>query len=85
MIVVTGASGFIGSCLIQKFNQEGFNSDVVVVDDFYKDYKDPNLDHKFICDWTHRDFIYSRVQESAWEYKFCVPSRCQNRYFRNQL
>jgi ADP-L-glycero-D-manno-heptose 6-epimerase len=33
MIVVTGASGFIGSCLIGRLNKERFN-DIVAVDDF---------------------------------------------------
>jgi hypothetical protein len=33
MIVVTGASGFIGSCLIGRLNQDRFN-DIVAVDDF---------------------------------------------------
>lgn len=33
MIVVTGAEGFIGSCLVARLNQDGF-SDLVLVDDF---------------------------------------------------
>jgi ADP-L-glycero-D-manno-heptose 6-epimerase len=33
MIVVTGAEGFIGSCLVARLNQDGFN-DLVLVDDF---------------------------------------------------
>ena len=33
MIVITGAAGFIGSCLIKRLNEEGFN-DLVLVDDF---------------------------------------------------
>ena len=33
MIVITGAAGFIGSGLVSKLNQEGFN-DLVLVDDF---------------------------------------------------
>ena len=33
MIVVTGATGFIGSCMVSKLNQENFK-DIVVVDDF---------------------------------------------------
>jgi ADP-L-glycero-D-manno-heptose 6-epimerase len=57
MIVVTGAAGFIGSCLVQKLNLEGYIHDVIVVDDFYKDYKDPNLDNKSIRDWVHRDLF----------------------------
>jgi len=33
MIIITGAAGFIGSCLIQKLNDEGY-FDLVLVDDF---------------------------------------------------
>ena len=33
MILVTGAAGFIGSCLVSKLNQLGFN-DLLLVDDF---------------------------------------------------
>ena len=33
MIVVTGAAGFIGSCLVSKLNTEGY-TDIVLVDDF---------------------------------------------------
>ena len=31
MIVVTGAAGFIGSCLVSKLNHEGFK-DIIIVD-----------------------------------------------------
>lgn len=33
MIIVTGAAGFIGSCLVKKLNQEG-HTDLILVDDF---------------------------------------------------
>jgi ADP-L-glycero-D-manno-heptose 6-epimerase len=33
MIVITGAAGFIGSCLLSRLNKEGF-TDLVIVDDF---------------------------------------------------
>lgn len=45
MIVITGAAGFIGSCLVSKFNAEGV-ADLLLVDDFSKTDKDPNLAHK---------------------------------------
>lgn len=57
MIVVTGAAGFIGSCMVSRLNQEGLLRDVIVVDDFYKDYKDRNLQGKFIREWIHRDIF----------------------------
>src|SRR3989338_7453992 len=43
MIVVTGAAGFIGSCLVKHLNKTGFMQ-IVAVDDFSKTEKDHNLD-----------------------------------------
>lgn len=66
MIVVTGALGFIGSALIAKLNEEGHNFDVMVVDDFYKDHKEYNLNGKFIREWIHRDIfmdIFAKMPE----------------------
>lgn len=43
MIVVTGAAGFIGSCLVRKLNQENFNA-IVAVDKFDDPVKNKNLE-----------------------------------------
>lgn len=45
MIVVTGAAGFIGSCLIGKLNDENFN-DIIAVDHFGDPKKELNLKGK---------------------------------------
>jgi ADP-L-glycero-D-manno-heptose 6-epimerase len=45
VIVVTGAAGFIGSCLVRKLNDEGYR-DLVLVDDFSHPGKAANLDGK---------------------------------------
>jgi len=42
MIIVTGAAGFIGSCLVKKLNKEGINQ-LILVDDFSKEEKSKNL------------------------------------------
>ena len=47
MIIVTGAAGFIGSCLIQKLNELKFRY-IIAVDDFTNDEKNRNLDGKSI-------------------------------------
>src|ERR1051326_4323547 len=54
MIVVTGAAGFIGSCLVGKLNAEGFSS-LVVVDDFSDQEKNKNLLGKAYIQKVHRD------------------------------
>ena len=45
MIIVTGAAGFIGSCLVSKLNQEGFK-DIVLIDDFSDPEKNRNFEGK---------------------------------------
>ncbi len=43
MIVVTGAAGFIGSCLVRRLNQENFNA-IVAVDSFQDAERNKNLE-----------------------------------------
>jgi len=57
MIVVTGSAGFIGSCMVAKLNQEGFN-DVVLVDDFSNPLKNKNFEGKtFTQKVARKEFI----------------------------
>ena len=71
MIIITGAAGFIGSCLTGKLNNQGIK-ELVLVDDFSKQEKAANTAHKAFAvmvdrrelfDWflTHHDsveFVY---------------------------
>ncbi len=54
MIIITGAAGFIGSCLVNKLNNKGFK-DIVIVDDFSNERKNKNLQHKVFQEKVHRD------------------------------
>ena len=54
MIVVTGAAGFIGSCLIKKLNAENFNS-IIAVDKFDQPQKNKNLEGAKIKERVDRD------------------------------
>ena len=63
MIVVTGAYGFLGSCLVTALNEAGFH-EIIVVDDFYKDRKEPNLEGKVIRDWIHRDLLIPWLEKA---------------------
>ncbi|MBI3501438.1 MAG: ADP-glyceromanno-heptose 6-epimerase [Bacteroidetes bacterium] len=63
MIVVTGAAGFIGSCLVSKLNQEGFK-DIVVVDDFSREEKNKNLSGKIVSKNIHRDDFSAWLKEN---------------------
>jgi ADP-L-glycero-D-manno-heptose 6-epimerase len=57
MIVVTGAAGFIGSCLVGKLNSEGYK-DIVIVDDFSKINKTPNLENKIYSQKIERNEFF---------------------------
>ena len=54
MIIVTGAAGFIGSCLVSRLNEEGYK-DIILVDSFENEQKAPNLENKTFTDKIHRN------------------------------
>ncbi|MCF8404848.1 MAG: ADP-glyceromanno-heptose 6-epimerase [Bacteroidales bacterium] len=62
MIIVTGAAGFIGSCLVNKLNNKGF-TDIIVVDDFSDPEKNKNLEHKTYAEQIHRDSFIDWLSE----------------------
>ena len=64
MIIVTGAAGFIGSCLVSKLNSEGYN-DIVVVDDFSNEIKNKNLEGKKISQKVDRKEFHSWLDENS--------------------
>ncbi len=56
MIIVTGAAGFIGSCLLGELQRQGWQ-DLVAVDDFSRIDKAPNLlGKKLTARVERRDF-----------------------------
>ncbi|MEN7548738.1 ADP-glyceromanno-heptose 6-epimerase [Rapidithrix thailandica] len=62
MIIVTGAAGFIGSCLISRLNQDNFNA-IIAVDDFSNAEKNKNLEGKTIQERVHRDDLFTWLDE----------------------
>lgn len=69
MIVVTGAAGFIGSCLVSHLNKAGY-SNIVAVDDFSKHEKDDNLVGKTLVAKVGRDDFMSWLEEYGEEVEF---------------
>ena len=69
MIVVTGAAGFIPSCLITKLNQEGYKA-IVAVDDFSNPAKKNNLEGKSIVAFIDRKEFHSWLEVNAIEVEF---------------
>jgi len=53
MIVVTGAAGFIGSCIVGKLNENGLN-DVILVDNFSNPQKNHNIEGKSFSEKVER-------------------------------
>jgi ADP-L-glycero-D-manno-heptose 6-epimerase len=58
MIVVTGAAGFIGSCLVSKLNNKGLK-EIILVDDFSKPGKGRNYQHKVYRQQVDRSQFFS--------------------------
>ncbi len=63
MIVITGAAGFIGSCMLSKLNSEGFK-DVVLVDDFSSDEKNRNFEGKTYSEKVDRANFFSWIDDN---------------------
>ena len=53
MIFITGAAGFIGSCIVGTLNSKGINN-LVLVDDFSKTEKAANLEGKLFVAMVQR-------------------------------
>ena len=63
MIIVTGAAGFFGSCLVRKLNDEGFNH-LVLVDDFSDELKNQNLANKQFSEKVNRKYLMSWMEQN---------------------
>lgn len=61
-IVVTGAAGFIGSCLVGFLNEKGYEN-IIVVDDFSRSDKEVNLEEKIFSHKVHRDDFFDWLQQ----------------------
>ena len=57
MILLTGASGFIGSCLLSHLNTIGKDR-IIIADEFETASKQPNLEGKRYSTKVHRDHLF---------------------------
>ena len=91
MIVVTGAAGFIGSCLVSKLNQEGFK-DIVLVDDFSSDNflnseKNKNFERKIFSQKVERSSFmeWLSANENQVQFVFHIGARTDTTEFNVDL
>jgi len=86
MIIVTGAAGFIGSCLVGKLNREGYK-DIVVVDDFSRKEKNKNLEGKIYSKEVHRDVFpaWLRENQRLVQFVFHIGARTDTTEFDKKI
>ena len=63
MIVVTGAAGFIGSCLVKKLNDLG-HENLILVDDFTVSSKERNLQNKSYLEKVSRNVFFDWLEQN---------------------
>ncbi|TVQ15640.1 MAG: ADP-glyceromanno-heptose 6-epimerase [Bacteroidetes bacterium] len=69
MIIVTGAAGFIGSCLVNKLNNKGYK-DIICVDDFTREDKNQNLKNKAYRQKINREVFFEWLSENHRQVNF---------------
>lgn len=86
MIIVTGAAGFIGSCLVAKLNSEGYK-DIVVVDDFSRPDKKKNLEGKTYSKEIHRDLfpVWLKENQRLVQFVFHIGARTDTTEFDKKI
>jgi ADP-L-glycero-D-manno-heptose 6-epimerase len=68
-IVITGAAGFIGSCLASFLNKAGYEN-LILVDDFSKHEKDINLEGKVFSKKIEREVFFDWLEKENPEIHF---------------
>jgi len=86
MIIVTGAAGFIGSCLIKKLNLENFNA-IIAVDKFGDPAKEKNLTNAKIQQRVDRDDFMTWLDSNGEnvEFIFHIGARTDTAEFDMEL
>ena len=69
--VVTGAAGFIGSCMAGKLNNKGFK-EIILADDFSRENKEGNIRHKVYREKVDRIHLFDWMEQHAGEIEFVL-------------
>ncbi len=62
-ILITGAAGFIGSCMVQYLNEKGYKN-LILADHFDVEKKRGNWDNKIYKELIDRDVLFDWLQEN---------------------
>ena len=81
-IIITGAYGFIGSCMVSYLNQQGFEN-LILVDAFDDDEKELNLLHKKYIVRVERDNLFDWLgkEKPAVDFVFHLGARTDTTEF----
>lgn len=86
MIIVTGAAGFIGSCLVGRLNEAGF-TDLLVVDDFSFPEKNKNLIGKQFSQQIERTLLFDWLAKNkpSIEFVYHIGARTDTTEFNKEI
>lgn len=86
MIVITGAAGFIGSCLISKLNDQGLEN-IILVDDFSHAIKEANyINKKFKQKIERTQFIeWFKLNASTISFVYHIGARTDTTEFSVEI
>lgn len=90
MIIITGAAGFVGSCLASRLNRDGY-VDLVLVDDFSKEIKKRNWENLQYSELVDRNefFEWAKGKGNQIQFVFHIGARTDTTEFNvdilNQL
>ncbi|HAY88422.1 MAG TPA: ADP-glyceromanno-heptose 6-epimerase [Bacteroidetes bacterium] len=83
-ILVTGAAGFIGSCLVSFLNEKGL-TDLILVDDFSNAQKARNLDGKIFTAKIDRSIFLHDIHRYVIEFVFHIGARTDTTEFDTSI
>ncbi len=83
-ILVTGAAGFIGSCLVSFLNEKGL-TDLILVDDFSNAQKARNLDGKIFTAKIDRSIFLNDIHRYAIDFVFHIGARTDTTEFDTRI
>lgn len=86
MIVITGAAGFIGSCLASRLNREGY-ADLILVDDFSRENKKRNWEHLVYSEKVEREqfFEWAAGKGNRIQFIFHIGARTDTTEFDKDI